>query len=147
MKLFLSLALCASLLGTAATADPSDAVPGPRPGTVEAVQCLVGEGSPTCGEVFQGRARVEAKNWVFHDPKRNFRRGALVSNNFRRRASDGQGCDAMILNRQSRKEMDIFDVKFAYVGYTFYVAAPDPDGKIRALSVSPFPHDNQLCDR
>ena len=41
--------------------------------------------------MFQGGARPTAKDWVFHDPERNFKRGALVSSTYRRRASDSRG--------------------------------------------------------
>jgi hypothetical protein len=40
------------------------------------------------------------------------------------------------------KEMDIFDVKFAHVEYTFYISPADAEGKIRALTVLLYaPHD------
>jgi hypothetical protein len=38
--------------------------------------------------------------------------------------------------------MDIFDVKFAHVEYTFYISPADADGKIRALAIPLYgPHD------
>ena len=147
LALALSAFFTASLLTTTVVADPSPAAPGPRPGTVEAMQCLVRQGPRACGDVFQGGARIPAQGWVFHDPDRDFKRGALVSSAFRRRASDANGCDVMAMIGKPTREMDIFDVKFAHVGYTFYISPADADGKIRALAISPAPHSLQLCDR
>jgi hypothetical protein len=95
--------------------------------------------------MFQGGARFEAKNWVFQNPDRDFKRGALISSKFRRRATNSNGCDAQILGSLPTKEMDIFDAKFAHVWYSFYISVPDADGKIRALAI---PLDfNPSCNR
>jgi hypothetical protein len=43
-------------------------------------------------------------------------------------------------------EMDIFDVKFAHLEWTFYIAPADADGKIHYLAIRLYPpHDlNQI---
>jgi hypothetical protein len=126
---------------SAVAAEPS-AASGPRPGTVEAMRCLVRQAPATCKEVFQGGARKTAMPWVFENPDRDFRRGALVSSTYWGRASDSNVFDAKILTNQPTKEMDIFDVKFAHVEYTFYISPADADGKIRAVAVPLYaPHD------
>ena len=134
--------LAASFLSSSLVADPSPAAPGPRPGTVEAMQCLIRQGSAECEKMFQGSARVAARRWVFPDPERDFKRGALVSSSYWGRASDSNRFDVRILTSQPTKEMDIFDVKFAHVEYTFYISPADADGKIRALAIPLYgPHD------
>lgn len=147
MKLFLIVAIPAFLLSTSLVGAPSPEGSGPRPGTVEALQCLVRQGPPTCANLFQGGARMIAKNWVYPDAKRDFERGALVSSKFRRRASEANSCDYRAMIGKPTREMDIFDIRFAHVGYTFYISPADAQGNIDALAVSPFPHDLQLCDR
>ena len=147
MKMPLAVTLSLSLLGTAATAEPSP-VPGPRPGTVEALQCLVHQGPPACEGMLLGGARLSANSWGFRNHNAEWQRGPVVSGNFRRRATTANGCDAMVLTNRPTNEMDIFDVKFAHgVGFTFYISPADANGKIDALSISLWPHDNQLCDR
>jgi len=80
--------------------------------------------------------------WMFENPDRDFKRGPLVSSSCWGRASDSNRFDARILIDQPTKEMDIFDVKFAHVEYTFYIAPADADGKIRALAMTLYaPHD------
>ena len=87
----------ASLPSLSVMADTSPAASGPRPGTVEAMRCLVRQGPRQCEHMFQGGARYTAKTWVFPDQDRDFERGALVSSTFRRRASNANGCDIMAM--------------------------------------------------
>lgn len=142
----LALLLLASLVtllpSPSAMADPSPAAAGPRPGTVEAMQCLIRKGPAGCERTFQGGARTAAMPWVFQNPDRDFKRGPLVSSSYWGRASDSNRFDARILTSQPTKEMDIFDVKFSHVEYTFYISPADADGKIRALAMPLYaPHD------
>jgi len=142
LALLLSAFFTATLLATSVVADPAPAASGPRPGTVEAMRCLVRQGSPACEKMFQGSARKAAMPWVFQDPNRDFKRGHLVSSEYWGRASDSNRFDARILIHQPTTEMDIFDVKFAHVEYTFYISPADADGKIRALAIPLYaPHD------
>ena len=142
LALLLPAFFTASLLCPSVMADPSPADAGPRPGTVEAMKCLVRQGPAPCKEMFQGSARRVAMPWVFENPERDFKRGPLVSSSYWGRASDSNRFDARILTHQPTKEMDIFDVKFAHVEYTFYISPADPDGKIRALAIPLYaPHD------
>ena len=75
-------------------------------------------------------------------------RGALISSSYWGRASDSNIYDARILIHQPTTEMDIFDVKFAHVEYTFYISPADADGKIRALAILLYaPHDLLQAER
>jgi hypothetical protein len=141
LALLLSGAFTASLIATSVVADL--AAPGPRPGTVEAMRCLVRQDtSDACKTMFQGGARKIAMSWVFQNPERDFKRGRLISSSYWGRASDTNRFDAKILTNQPTREMDIFDVKFAHVEYTFYISPADADGKIRALAIPLYgPHD------
>lgn len=141
-KLALLAFLTASLPFPSAMADPSPAGSGPRPGTIEAMQCLVRQGPATCKTMFKGSARKAAMPWLFDDPERDFKRGHLVSSDYWGRASDSNIFDAKILIHQPTKEMDIFDVKFAHVEYSFYISPADADGRIAALAIPLYaPHD------
>ena len=144
MNRILILALTTSMLSPLAMAEPEPAASGPRPGTVEAMQCLTRQGPAKCERVFQGQAQFAAKDWVFPDQDRDFKRGALLSSTFRRPATNSNGCDAMTLGRLPTKEMDIFDIKFTHAGYRVYVSVPDADGKIPALAILP-PFDPSRC--
>jgi hypothetical protein len=141
LALSLSVFFSLSLVATSVVADP--AASPPRPGTVEAMQCLVRQdSSATCKTMFQGSAREIAMGWVFQDSNRDFKRGRLISSSYFGRASDSNRFDARILTSQPTREMDIFDVKFAHVEYTFYISPADADGKIRALAIPLYgPHD------
>lgn len=142
LALLLLAFLTASLPSPSAMADPSPAASGPRHGTVEAMQCLVRQGAAACEKMFQGGARVTAMPWVFENPNRDFKRGPLVSSNYWGRASESNIFDAKAMINQPTTEMDIFDVKFAHVEYTFYISPADADGKIRALAIRLYaPHD------
>src|SRR5579872_4033790 len=95
--LLLSAFFTGSLLSTSVVADPSPAGPGPRPGTVEAVQCLVRQGPAECEHMFEGGARRAAAPWVFANLNRDFKRGPLVSSNYWGRASDSNVFDARMM--------------------------------------------------
>ncbi len=139
--LLASAVLAISALSPAATADEWAAA-GPRPGTVEAMRCLTRQGPAGCNEMFRGSARKVAMPWVFQNPDRDFKRGALLASRYWGRATDTNRFDAKVLIRQPAKEMDIFDVKFAHVEYTFYISPAEADGKIRALAILLYaPHD------
>ena len=141
LALLLSTFFTASSLSTSVMADSSPAS-GPRPGTVEAMQCLVGQRPLACGEMFQGQARPIATPWVFASAERIFQRGPLVFTNFWGRASASNMFDVKAMLGKPTKEMDIFDVKFAHTRYTFYISPADVDGKIEALTVLLYaPHD------
>ena len=92
--------------------------------------------------MFKGSAWVTARSWVFEDPERDFKRGALVFSNFWGRASDSNIFDAKVLINQPTREMDIYDIKFAHVEYSFYIAPADADGNVRAVAIRLYaPHD------
>ena len=140
-KLSLIAFLAGSLSCPAMAADPP-AGPGPRAGTVEAMQCLTRQGSKGCERLFVGGAWMPAKSWVFHDPERDFKRGALVSATFWGRASESNWFDNKAMIGTPVREMDIFDVRFAHTRYTFYISPADADGKIRAVKIWLYPpHD------
>jgi hypothetical protein len=137
LALLLLASFAASLPFPSAMADLPPSAPGPRPGTVEAMQCLVGvRQDPTeCIEMFRGGAQTIATPWVFVGAERKFQRGPLVSSTFWGRASDSNMFDAKAMMGKPTKEMDIFDVKFTHTEYTFYVSPADAEGKIRALTI------------
>jgi hypothetical protein len=142
LALLLLASLTTSLAFASAMADQSPAASGPRPGTVEAAQCLVRQGPAGCEKMFRGGARKVAMPWVFPNVNRDFKRGALVSSNFWGRASSSNIYDARAMINQPTTEMDIFDVKFAHVEYSFYISPADADGKIQALAILLYePHD------
>jgi hypothetical protein len=142
MKKFALLVLAfLTTLSSTAMADERAVAP-PRPGTVEAMRCLTRQGPAECKTMFQGSARKVAMPWLFENPDRDFKRGRLISSSYWGRASDSNRFDARILTSQPTREMDIFDVKFAHVEYTFYISPADADGKIRALAIPLYaPHD------
>ena len=138
-KLALLTLLTASL--PALAAEPPASGP-PRPGTMEAMQCLTRQGPKDCERMFVGGAWIPAKSWVFHDPERDFKRGALVFSNFWGRASESNWFDNRAMIGTPVRDMDIYDVKFAHTRYTFYISPADADGKIRALRIWLYPpHD------
>jgi hypothetical protein len=142
LALLLSAFLAASLPFPSAMADQSPAASSPRTGTIEAAQCLVRQRPAGCEKVFQGRGWVTARNWVFANVNRDFKRGAFVSSNFWGRASDSSIYDARAMIQQPTTEMDIFDVRFGHVKYTFYISPANADGKIQALAILLYePHD------
>ncbi len=92
--------------------------------------------------MFQGGARVTARPWLFDNPDRDFKRGHLISSSYWGRASELNRFDARFMMHQPTTEMDIFDVKFAHIEYTFYISPADADGKIHALVMPLYaPHD------
>jgi hypothetical protein len=106
------------------------------------VQCLTRQGPKGCERLFVGAAWISARNWVFHDPQRDFQRGKLAFANYWGRASETNAYDMKAMRSPLTSEMDIYDVKFAHVRYTFYVAPADADGKIRSVKILLYaPHD------
>jgi hypothetical protein len=139
-KLALATCFAASLAAPCAIAQPSPTAASPRPGTVEAM--LTRQGPKGCERMFVGAAWIPAKSWVFQDPERDFKRGALVSAEFWGRASQSNWFDNKAMIGTPAREMDIFDVKFAHTRYTFYISPADADGKINALRIWLYPpHD------
>jgi len=142
--------LALSLLALLTTPSPSVMadVPPPasdtRPGTAQAMQCLLGyqQGLVDCRKMFRGSAQTLATPWVFVNAERKFQRGPLVSNSYWGRASESNMFDVKAMLGKPTREMDIYDVKFAHIEYTFYISPADAEGKIRALTILPFaPHD------
>jgi hypothetical protein len=119
---------------------------GPRSGTEAAVQCLLRQGADHCEHLFVGKAMLAAQPWVWQDPKRDFNRGSLVFSKYFGQASPSNVFDEKILHAQMTDEMDIYDVKFAHLEWSIYVAPAGTDGKIHYLAIRLYPpHDlNQL---
>ena len=145
-KLALSLLafLAASPPFPSAMADEPPAAPGPRPGTVEAMQCLVliRQEPGECIKMFVGSAQRTATPWVFVSAEQKFQRGPLVSSSYWGRASQSNMFDVKAMRALPTKEMDIFDVKFAHTEYTFYISPAGAEGKIKALAILLYaPHD------
>lgn len=114
----------------------------PRPGTLQAMQCLTRQAPEGCEKMFVGRAWVAARPWVYQNPNRDFSRGPLVSASYWGRAQKDNAFDARILINQPTTEMDLYDVKFAHIEYTFYIAPAGSDGKINAVAIRLYaPHD------
>jgi hypothetical protein len=125
-------------------ADVSPAASGPRLGTAEAMQCLLGyqQGSTDCMKMFRGSAQIMATPWVFVNAERKFQRGPLVSSTYWGRASESNMFDVKAMLGKPTREMDIYDVKFAHIEYTFYISPADAEGTIRALTILLYaPHD------
>ena len=144
LALLFSAFFTASLPSPSATADLQPAESGPRPGTVEAMQCLLGvrQTPAECIRMFVGSAQTIATPWVFVSAEQKFQRGPLVSSPYWGRASDSNMFDVKAMRALPTKEMDIFDVKFAHVEYTFYISPAGAEGKIRALTILLYkPHD------
>src|SRR5438552_19193556 len=93
-----------ALLLSPSVAQPSPADAGPRSGTMEAMRCLVRQGPAACKAMFQGSARKTAMPWLFENPDRDFKRGALLSSTYWGRASDSNRFDARILTDQPTRE-------------------------------------------
>jgi len=110
------------------------AVTGPRPGTAEAVQCLLRQSPPACEQMFVGKASQVATAWVYVSAEQNFNRGPLISSNYW-----GRGSDVNIYLKSPgiipKANLDVFDIKFAHRNYTFWISPPDADGKIRDVIV------------
>ena len=115
---------------------PAFAEPGPRPGTAEALQCLIGvrEEASKCLKLFRGRAQSAAAPWVFHNEEQ-LKRDQLMSATYWGRANRSNIFDVKVLRNWPVQEMDIYDVKFPDREYTFYIAPADADGRIRALAI------------
>src|SRR5580765_2494174 len=116
-KLALSLLafLAASPLPSA-IADEPPAGSGPRPGTIEAMQCLTGirQEPGECIKMFVSSAQTTATPWVFVNADHKFQRGRLLSGSYWGRASEANMFDAKAMRGLPTREMDIFDVKFAH---------------------------------
>jgi hypothetical protein len=100
--------------------------------TAAALQCLLNNGRDGCAQVFVGSARLAARPWVGQNPRRDFALGPLVSSEYARTETEGDIYDRKLLNGRTA---DLYDVKFRKQEKTFYIARPEPDGKIRALLV------------
>jgi hypothetical protein len=100
--------------------------------TASALRCLLDNGQNDCGAVFVGNASRTARGWVRPDPRRDFALGALISSEYARTET---GDDVYIARFFSGRTADVYDVKFKYIRMTFYIAHPEPDGKIHYLLV------------
>ncbi len=118
----------------------------PRSGTDAALQCLLRQGPKGCEEMFVGKAMLAARPWVWENVNRDFNRGPLDDSKYFGQASANNVFDEKVLHAQITDEMDIFDVKFAHLEWTIYIAPADADGKIHYLAIRLYPpHDlNQL---
>jgi hypothetical protein len=119
---------------------------GPRSGTDAALQCLLRQGPKGCQQMFVGKAMLAAQPWVWDNPRRDFNRGPLEDSKYWGQASSTNVFDERVLHVQMTDEMDIFDIKFAHLEWSFYIAPADADGKIHYLAIRFYaPHDlNQL---
>jgi hypothetical protein len=134
----LSVLAFAAIAATPALAQSGAA----RPGTEAALQCLLELGPKGCQEVFAAQARPASDRWVWPNQRRDFDRGALLSSSFWGKASADNVFDQRVMTALTADEFDIFDVKFAHQEWTFYIAPPDADGKIRHVAVRiGAPHD------
>ena len=115
-------------------------------GTDAALQCLLRQGPKGCQDMFVGKAMLAARPWVWENPGRDFNRGPLEASNYFGAASSDNVFDEKVLHQQMTDDMDIYDVKFAHLEWSFYIAPADADGKIHYLAVRLYaPHDlNQL---
>jgi hypothetical protein len=126
MKLILTLALSTPFMAADVHAAPS-----PRPGTAQAVQCLLGQELSGCVEKFQGgRAETAALRYILANRSRDFETGPVVSITY-------WGRDKRSRER-SGEAGDVFDVKFTHAEYTFYISRVE-NGKIRSWAYSTTP--------
>jgi hypothetical protein len=118
----------------------------PRTGTDAALQCLLRQGPKGCQQMFVGKAMLASQPWVWENPRRDFNRGPLEESKYWGQASSTNVFDERVLHQQMTDDMDIFDVKFAHLEWSFYIAPADADGKIHYLAIRLYaPHDlNQL---
>ncbi len=120
-----------------------------RPGTEDALRCLLRRGPDDCRSMFVGPAWATARGWVFDNPNRDFKRGDLLSSSYFGAAAQSNVYDARVLIRSTSSDMDIFDVKFAHIEYSIYISPAAADGKIHDVAIKLYaPHDmDQLAVR
>lgn len=137
VRIFSASLVCATVLCAAPALAQA-----PRSGTDDALKCLLRQGPTDCQSMFVGAAMRAARPWVWDNPNRDFRRGELQSSGYFGQAAPDNVFDKNILLRATSPDMDIFDVKFAHVEYSIYIAPADADGKIRDVAIRLYaPHD------
>ncbi len=111
--------------------------------TSSALRCLLDHGQNGCRAVFVGSASRAAQPWLWHDPNRDFELGALLSSGYDRTES---GDNVYINKLLNGRTTDLYDVKFKHHEKTFYIAQPEPDGKIRYLLIRDGRPDDERTD-
>lgn len=99
--------------------------------TAGALKCLLEHDQKGCRYDFVGSATPAAKAWLWPDLRRDFELGAVVSSDY----AGTQPPNAYTTKFLNGRTADVYDVKFAHQRKTFYIAPPEPDGKIRYMLI------------
>lgn len=100
--------------------------------TAPALLCLLDANRKNCGIDFVGSASLAAKPWLWWSlPDRDFKLGALESAEY----VGTQPPNAYTTRFLSARTADVYHVKFRHQEKTFYIAPPDPDGKIHYMLI------------
>jgi hypothetical protein len=129
MKAPAALGLAAILLSSAATAQ--DRAMTEHAQSAAALQCLLEHKHEECAEKFVGSARRPASFWLWWNARKDFDLGALQSSDY----AGTQAVNAYVTRHLKGRVPDVYDVKFRNQRKTFYIARPEPDGKIHYLWV------------
>ena len=100
-------------------------------GTAPALLCLLDANRKGCRIEFVGSASLPARSWLWWSlPDRDFKLGALESAEY-----VGSQSNAYTTKFVGARTADVYHVKFRHQEKTFYIAPPDPDGKIHYMLI------------
>ena len=129
MKARAAFGIAAALTLLSPAASAQDRVVTEHAQTAAALQCLLAHKHDECAENFIGSARRTASFWLWWTATKDLDLGPLLSSDY----AGTQEVNAYVTGHLRGRVPDVYDVKFGHQRKTFYIARPDPDGKIRYL--------------
>jgi hypothetical protein len=110
--------------------------------TTAALGCLLEHRRQECGPRFVGGARRWSQFWLWWNNAKEMELGGLETVEY----AGTQLPNAYTTKTLDGRTADVYDVKFRHHRYTFYIAKPGEDGKIRFMLIRDGTPDDERRD-
>jgi hypothetical protein len=110
--------------------------------SVSALACLIEHKRQECGARFAGSARQPAQFWLWWNSSKEMEIGAPLTAEY----AGTQPPNAYTLKYLDGRRADVYDVIFRHHEFTFYIAKPGPDGKVRYMLIRDGGPDDEKHD-
>jgi hypothetical protein len=110
--------------------------------SVSALGCLLEHRRQECSERFVGGARRSSQFWLWWNSSKELELGPPETVAY----AGTQPPNAYTTKYLDGRTADIYDVKYRHHQFTFYIAKPGPDGKIRFMLIRSGGPDDEKRD-
>ena len=142
MKARTALGIAAAIIALSPLASAQTRIVEMHTQSVSALACLIEHRRQECSARFVGSASRAAQFWLWWNSSKEMEIGAPLTADY----AGTQPPNAYTIKYLDGRKADVYDVKFRHHEFTFYIAKPEPDSKVRYMLIRDGGPDDEKHD-